>query len=227
MSLRLLAIDTTEDLCSAALLVGDSITERSERAPRRHTELILPMMEGLLAEAGLGLRQLDALAFARGPGAFTGLRVASSVIQGAALGADLPVVRVSSLQALAQGIQRLHAADRVLSALDARMGEVYWGGFACDAGGIMRNIVDETVCAPSQAPLPIKGTWVGAGSGWSTYANDLMQRCEVRRPVYGDATIRAGDVALLAGVLFKEGAAVLAEQALPIYLRDQVTSTPL
>ncbi len=226
MPLRLLAIDTTEDLCSAALLVDDAIAEYSELAPRRHTELILPMMDRLLTEAGLSLGQLDALAFARGPGAFTGLRVASSVIQGAALGADLPVVPVSSLQALAQGIQRRHKADRVLSALDARMGEVYWGGFAGDAQGIMRGVIDEVVCVPSMVPLPSIGAWVGAGSGWSSYAAELMCRCSVQAPVQGDAVIEAQDVALLAGILFREGAVVSAEHALPIYLRDQVTSTP-
>jgi len=222
MPLRLLAIDTTEEHCSAALLVDGAVASRCERAPRRHTELILPMMDGLLAEAGLGLGQLDALAFARGPGAFTGLRIASSVIQGAALGADLPVVPVSSLQVLAQGAQRRHAADRVLSALDARMGEVYWGAFARDAAGLMRGVIDETVCVPSEVPLPDTGTWVGAGSGWSSYVADLLRRCDVRPPLHAAAFCEAHDVAWLAAVLLEEGAAVPAEQALPTYLRDQV-----
>lgn len=225
MPLRLLAIDTTEEHCSAALLVDGAVAECSELAPRRHTELILPMMDGLLAEAGLGLGQLDALAFARGPGAFTGLRVASSVIQGAALGADLPVVPVSSLQVLAQGARRRHGADQVLSALDARMSEVYWGAFACDAEGLMRGVNDETVCPPSEVPLPGSGTWVGVGSGWSSYAADLMRRCEVSPPLHADAFCEAHDVAWLAAVMFKEGAAVPAEQALPTYLRDQVAWT--
>lgn len=222
MPLRLLAIDTTEDHCSAALWVDGAIAECSELAPRRHTELILPMMNELLAAAGLSLGQLDALAFARGPGAFTGLRVASSVIQGAAFGADLPVVPVSSLQVLAQGAQRRHAADQVLSALDARMGEVYWGAFACDAEGLMRGVIDEMVCPPSEVPLPDIGTWVGAGSGWSGYAADLMRRCGVCPPLHADAFCEAHDVARLAAVMFNEGAAVSAEQALPTYLRDQV-----
>ena len=122
--MKLLAIDTSEDACSAALCVGDEILERFEIAPRRHTELILPMMDGLLKEAGLSLRGLDALAFARGPGSFTGVRIATAIVQGVALGAGLAVVPVSSLQALAQGARRVHGAGQVLSALDARMREV-------------------------------------------------------------------------------------------------------
>ena len=145
--MKLLAIDTSEDACSAALCVGDEILERFEIAPRRHTELILPMMDGLLAEAGLSLRGLDALAFARGPGSFTGIRIATSIVQGAALGAGLAVVPVSSLQALAQGARRLHGAGQVLSALDARMREVYWGAYRADDAGIMTEVVAEAEAA--------------------------------------------------------------------------------
>ena len=219
----LLAIDTTEDACSAALLLGDAIEERFEIAPRRHSELILPMMDGLLVDAGLRLGDLDALAFGRGPGAFTGLRIAAAVVQGAGFGADLPVVPVSSLQALAQGARRSKGADRVLSALDARMNEVYWGAFAADADGIMRTVLEETVCAPEAVPVPAAAAaWHAAGSGWAAYSDVLTARCGT--PVVTDAAalVHAQDVAVLAARLFREGAAVPAEQALPVYLRNQV-----
>lgn len=196
--------------------------ERFELAPRRHTELILPMMDQLLAEADLQLADLDALAFARGPGSFTGVRIAASVIQGAALGSGLPVVPVSSLQALAQGACREQDAACVLSALDARMHEVYWGAYRIDAGGIMRAVIDEIVCAPGQVVVPDGDGWVGVGSGWKSYPEALAGRCAVERPVQGDAMVHARDVALVAKTLFAEGVVVTAEQALPVYLRDEV-----
>jgi len=120
-TVRLLALDTTEAGCSAALWLEGQLTERFEVVPRRHSERLLPMMDGLLRDAGIALRGLDAIAFARGPGSFTGLRIAASVAQGAAFGADLPVVPVSSLQALAQGVFRGAGVSRVMVALDARM----------------------------------------------------------------------------------------------------------
>jgi tRNA threonylcarbamoyladenosine biosynthesis protein TsaB len=220
--MKLLAIDTTEDACSAALLLDGALSERFELAPRRHSELILPMMDGLLAEAGLALGALDALAFARGPGAFTGLRVAASIVQGAALGADLPVVPISSLQALAQGARRGHGADAVLAAFDARMGEVYWGGYRADAAGLMRPVIDETVAAAQAVPLPGGDGWYAAGSGWQAYAAELARRLGKVPPGDPAAMVHACDVATLAVVLFAEGAAVPAEQAVPVYLRDQI-----
>jgi len=219
---KLLAIDTTEDACSAALLIDDAVAERFELAPRRHSELILPMMDGLLADAGLRLNELDALAFARGPGSFTGVRIAASVVQGAALGADLPVVPVSSLQALAQGACRAQHAAQVLSSLDARMQEVYWGAYRVDAGGIMRAVIEEVVCAPQRVPVPDGDGWAGAGSGWKRYAEVLGPRVGVSAPFNGDALVHAQDVARVARALFAEGALVAPEQALPVYLRDEV-----
>ena len=127
--MRLLAIDTAEIACSAALLIDGEVVERFEIAPRRHSELILGMMQSLLDEAGLRLADMDALAFGRGPGSFTGLRIAAAVIQGSAWGADLPVVAVSNLRGVAQGVHREQGASKVLAGFDARMGEVYWGAF--------------------------------------------------------------------------------------------------
>jgi len=219
---KLLAIDTSEEACSAALLIDDAVIESFELAPRRHTELILPMMDGLLAEAGLALGELDALAFARGPGSFTGVRIAASIVQGAALGAGLPVVPVSSLQAIAQGACRAERAVCVLGALDARMQEVYWGAYRADDAGIMRAVIDEMVCAPRLVTVPEGDGWTAAGSGWKSYADVLGPRCGIGLPVDGTALVHAQDVARVARTLFAEGVAVAAEQALPVYLRDEV-----
>lgn len=220
--MKLLAIDTTEDACSAALWLDGEVTERFEVAPRRHSELILPMMDGLLADAGLPLAALDALAFARGPGAFTGLRIATAVVQGAAFGADLPVVAVSSLQALAQGACLRYRSEAVLSALDARMNEVYWGAFRVDDAGVMRGLIDEAVAPAANVEVPAGDGWSGVGSGWCAHGETLQQGCPALTAVYPDELIHAHAVASLAVVLFGEGAAVAAEHALPVYLRNQV-----
>ena len=220
--MKLLAIDTTEETCSVALSIDGATLERFEVAPRRHSEMILPMMDGLLADAGIALVALDALAYARGPGSFTGLRIAASIAQGAAFGADLPVVPVSSLQALAQGCATAHGVDAVLAALDARMGEVYWGAFRQGEGAVMRPAGDEVVCAPADVPLPEGTGWSAAGSGWQVYADVLGARCDLRAERFADARVHAAAVAQLAVVLYAEGRSVGAEQALPVYLRDQV-----
>src|SRR5215831_4430849 len=128
MTTRLLAIETATESCSAALLIGDAVIERCEIAPRRHAELILPMIESLLGEAGVTRRQIDGIAVGRGPGAFTGVRLAISVAQGLALGLDIPVVPVSSLAALAQDAPAKQSGS-ILAVIDARMGEVYSGTF--------------------------------------------------------------------------------------------------
>ena len=123
--MKLLALDTATEACSAAVLADGEVLERYELAPRRHAALILPMIESVLAEAGLEISQLDAIAVGRGPGAFTGVRIAIGIAQGIAFAADLPVALVSTLAALALGTARDTGATRIAAALDARMGEIY------------------------------------------------------------------------------------------------------
>ncbi len=219
--MKLLAIDTTEDACSAALSIDGMVDERFEIVPRRHSEHILPMMEALLADAQLTLRDLDALAYARGPGSFTGVRIAASIIQGSAMGADLPVVPVSSLRALAQGANRTAGAAAVLSALDARMNEVYWGAYRLDAEGIMQLSGEETVCAAQDVIVPGGDGWFGAGSGWGPYSAALSARAGVEQ-FNSELSVHAADVVRIAVAKFIEGGAVAAEAAVPVYLRDQV-----
>jgi tRNA threonylcarbamoyladenosine biosynthesis protein TsaB len=220
---KLLALDTTEEACSAALYLDGEVRARYELAPRRHSVLILPMMDALLAEAGLQLAQLDGLAFGRGPGSFTGVRIAAAVVQGAAFGADLPVAPVSTLCALAQRACREIGAGRVLAAFDARMGEVYWGPCVADAAGLMQPADAERVLPPERVPLPEQGDWVGAGSGWAAYTQVLTARLGAQvEQLLPDLQVHAHDVALLGAAMLAAGQGVAAEQALPVYLRDEV-----
>lgn len=220
--MKILAIDTATEACSAALYIDGACAQRYEVAPRRHAELILPMCEELLAEAGVGLRELDSLAFGRGPGAFTGLRIAAGVVQGMAWANELPVVPVSSLAALAQGAWREHGHARVMAAIDARIGEVYWGCYQSRAGE-MSLVGDEQVCVASNTMLPEGDGWFGIGSGWLGYETELGRHTGAQCAEYqGDAFPQAQDIALLAASAFARGEAVSAEQALPVYLRDNV-----
>jgi tRNA threonylcarbamoyladenosine biosynthesis protein TsaB len=225
--MKILAIDTSADACSAALLIGDEIEQCLERQPRRHGELVLAMMERLLAAAGIGLAQLDALAFGRGPGSFTGVRIAASVVQGVAFAADLPVVPVSTLTAMAQGHFRSFGMSRIIPALDARMGELYWGPCRLGEGDIMRSAGAEEVASAEMVWLPEGDGWSGIGSGWAAYGDLLRARMRSRLlSVITDTICESHDVAVLAVTELAEGRYVSAEQALPVYLRNRVTASP-
>jgi tRNA threonylcarbamoyladenosine biosynthesis protein TsaB len=220
--LKILAIETSTEACSAALLNGDEVLERYQLAPRGHGDLILQMATEVLAESGLSLGQLDAIAFGRGPGAFTGVRIATSVTQGIAFGADLPVIPVSTLAALAAGGVRATGGQRIIAALDARMGEVYWGAFEL-IGGKLTSQSAEVVSAPGQVPLVVGDQWQGIGSGWLTYGEVLMAHYTSQiGGVNADVFPHAQDVAQLAVDIWAAGGAVTAEQAIPVYLRDNV-----
>lgn len=220
--MNLLAIETSTEACSVALHHAGHVIERSELAPRRHAELVLPMADALLAEAGLRRRQLDAIAVGRGPGAFTGVRLAVSLAQGMALGLDLPVIPVSSLAALA-----LDAPDNgtdVLSVIDARMGEIY----ACcyrREGSIVVALDEERVCAPERLELPAGEAWNVIGSGWKTYATVLSGKLPAPSWSDGERYPQARAVALLAAAEFNAGRGLVPELALPLYLRDKVALT--
>ncbi len=221
--MQLLAIETSGTLCSAALLIDGVILQRLEYAPRRHGELILSMMHSLLAEAELSVRELDALAFGCGPGSFTGVRIATAVVQGVAFAAEVPVVAVSTLRALAQGQFRRGGQRLVLTALDARMDEVYWGCFMIDDKHLASALAPERVCAPTQVTCPPASTWFGVGSGWAAYGTTLA--ATVGTAMAGVAAhddCAAEDVATLAAADLASGGAVAAAVAAPVYLRNQV-----
>lgn len=224
--MKILAIDTTTEACSAALDIDGESRERFEVAPRRHTELILPMVESLLDEAGLTLNQLDLVAFGRGPGAFTGVRISSAVTQGLAFAADLPVAPVSTLAALAWSGWRERGITETLPAIDARMAEVYWGCYRVEQGSLV-SLQDECVCAPEEVPAPPDGHWFGCGTGWFTHGTRLHRHLGLPLVGWvGECLPQARDVATLGGQLHARGGAVAPEQALPVYLRDQVATPP-
>ena len=218
----LIAIETSTESCSAALLRDGSLIERSELAPRRHAELILPMIDSLLAEAGVSRRQLDAIAVGRGPGAFTGVRLAISVAQGLALGLDIPVVPVSSLAALAQDAPAKDGAS-ILAVIDARMGEVYAGMYR-RSNGLVEAIGEESVGQAHELVLPRTDSIVG--TGWAVYADVLAARLPAA-PLFADGARypQARAIAQLSAPLFAAGHSVAPEQALPVYLRDKVALT--
>jgi tRNA threonylcarbamoyladenosine biosynthesis protein TsaB len=225
---RILAIDTATENCSAALLFDAQLLQREQLLERGCAGAILPMVDELLAAAHLGLKALSAIAFGRGPGAFTGVRLAASVTQGLAFGAGVPVVPVSDLQAVAQRALDAHpAATGVLVCADARMREVYWGCFERSPEGLARPSEAEHLTLPSGVRLPRIGAGgrrpLGAGSGFATYP-------ELRTALSLDAVLeglmpRAAEVARLAVPEVAAGRFLLAEQALPVYLRDDVVHT--
>jgi len=219
--MKILAIDTATELCSAALLLGSTVLSRELETPRGHAEHILPMVDALLSEAGIALRGLDAIAFGRGPGGFTGVRLAASIAQGLAFGAELPVIPVSDLSAVAQRAFDLNAgAARVLVCNDARMQEVYWACFERSANGLACLMGSEHVAPPATVHLP--PDWVsspvGAGLGFRIYP----QLRELVSKALDDLLPRALEIAHLA----VEGSRLPPDQAIPVYLRDDVARAP-
>lgn len=218
----LLAIDTATEACSVALLHDGKVYSRYEVIPRLHAQQVLPMVQQVLDEAGIKLPVIDAIAFGRGPGAFTGLRIAVGVVQGLAFALNKPVLPVSSLAAIARRAWREQGAEQVAVAIDARMDEVYWGCYAMQDGQMEPQGIEQ-VCAPEQVALPrtAAGDWLAAGTGWQAYAG------RINVAVSGQASEslpHAEDVLQLALHDWQQGRAVSAEQALPVYLRDQVAT---
>lgn len=219
--MKLLAFETSSEACSVAVYVDGDVHERFELAPRRHAELALPWAEQLLAEAGIARSQLDAIAVGRGPGAFTGVRLAIAVAQGIALGLDRPLLPVSTLAALAMQAD----GERRIAAIDARMGEVYLGLFERDGDGL-RALAREVVVAPQAAALPAGEGWHGVGTGFGAVDAALQARFAGQLADVDPAALpHAADVARLGAIAFARGEAVAPERAEPAYLRDNVALT--
>ena len=219
--MRILALDTSTEACSVALLLDGDLSMRFQLTERSHAELVLPMVEGLLRDAGIALTDLDGLAFGRGPGAFTGLRIACGVVQGLALGAELPVAPVSSLAAVAEQVAA-PAGENVLVCNDARMGEVYWGVFRRGADGAITGLCDEVVSRPDAVALNAPRAMHFAGNALPQYPV-LIGRLRADGLQFHEGVYpRADAVARLGARELAAGRGVPPEQALPVYVRDDV-----
>jgi tRNA threonylcarbamoyladenosine biosynthesis protein TsaB len=223
--MRLLALDTATEACSVALWIDGEVLARFEVAGRSHTQQMLPMVHGLMADAGLKFAQLDGFACGIGPGSFAGVRIGVGFVKGLALSLDRPVVGVSSLAMLAQGAIDA-GAERVLASIDARMNEVYFGAYVRDAGGLARELAPARVAAPDAVREDAAGPWIAVGTGWGTYEHVLRGgvRSEITR-ADGIALPRAEHALKLALPSFAAGAAISADGLAPLYLRDKVALT--
>jgi len=210
--MRFAAIETSTDWCSVAVWNDGEIRAVERRAGHRHSELVLPMLESLLRK-----EKLDAVAFGAGPGAFTGLRIACALAQGLAFARGLPVIGISTLEALAQE----SGAGRVVACIDARMREVYYAALEKRAGRWHEAIAAQCV-APQSAPRPAGDGWVGIGNGFDVYGEFLSSKVSVIKPGIHPTAVA---VAQLAAPRLAAGEGADAAQAAPVYLRDKVAFT--
>lgn len=224
---KLLAIETSSEACSVALSLDGEVREIHEHAPLRHAERLLPAVMGLIAEAGMSLADLDAIAFGQGPGSFTSLRIGIGVVQGLAWGAELPVVPCSSLAALAQAAaDRSGAADGYVSvAVDARMQEVFAAGYAWADGLLVGVASPERVGAPAEAVGQPPPGFIAAGNGFERFA-ELHPLCAAAAACYPDLWPQASAVARLAVAWLGSHEPLPAERAQPVYVRNQVAVKP-
>ncbi len=212
--MRFAAIETSTEWCSVALWRDGEVAAIERRAANRHSELVLPMLERLAGKAGITLAQLDAVAFGAGPGSFTGLRVACGLAQGLAFGRALPVIGISTLEAMAEA----SGAPRVVACIDARMGEVYYAALEKRSGRWVETVPVQCV-APQAAPRPPGQDWVGCGNGFAVYGDMGLKR------ILAEIHPGAVAVAQLAAPRLAAGEGVDAAAAAPIYVRDKVAFT--
>lgn len=219
----ILAIETATEACSAALLHDDKLYERYELAPQKHNSLILPMCEDLMHEAQINFSDLNAVAFGCGPGSFTGLRIAAGIIQGIAFAHQLPVIPVSSLRVLAQELYRRHHTTKVLTAIDARVNEIYWGIYQLDNSHLMQAVIHDQLIKPNDITIPENDEWIGVGSAWQVYGEELQALLKNKlMKIIPDIYPTAGAVISCAKVDYSLGKFVSADKALPVYLRDKI-----
>ena len=222
--MRILAIDTATEACSAALWDNGTLFAHFEECPREHTQRILPLVKEILHQGNTPLTELDALAFGRGPGSFTGVRIGIGIAQGLALGADLAMIGVSTLATMAEGAWRMTGATRVLAAIDARMGEVYWAEYTRDELGVWHGEETESVLKPEAVAQRLKhltGVWATVGTGWPAWP-DMANDSDLTL-VDGQVLLpHAEDMLPIACQLLEAGKTVAVEHAEPVYLRNEV-----
>jgi tRNA threonylcarbamoyladenosine biosynthesis protein TsaB len=226
---RILALDSSTEACSVALLAENEAFHRFSETPRAHTQLLLPMVDQVLAEAKISLSELDAIAFGRGPGSFTGIRIAASMAQGLAFATEKPLLAISTLAALAQGAfekareEHVQLPDSIVAAIDARMAEIYWACFCLGPEGLVNLVGEEQMSSPAKFVINKQNKEsliCGVGTGWRY--KDQMPSSFQSVNCYPDALPDAVHIARLADRDFANGLAQSAENALPVYLRDNV-----
>ncbi len=220
--MNILALDTSTEVCSVALQVAGKVQALFDDSQRKNTDIILPMIDRLMAEAELKPQQLDCIAFARGPGSFTGVRVATGIAQGIAYAADLPVAPVSTLMMLACGAFQHSACGHIRVINDARMGEVYTAAYRFNAQGEPEQTSAETVCPPAALSRPAQAQGLVVGTGWTAYADTLQSVLADGWTVDTQIKPEARFLLPLAEHMSRRQQLVSAEQALPVYLRDNV-----
>jgi tRNA threonylcarbamoyladenosine biosynthesis protein TsaB len=224
--LKLLAVDTSTEACSAALYIDGEITRHYELAPREHSRLILGMVDDLLHQQSLSAKDIDVLAFGRGPGSFMGLRIAAGVVQGISFAHSIPVVPVSTLAALSSSAIEQTGVKSALAIIDARMKEVYWGVYTQTGSDLVLQ-GKEVVTAPDKVLVPDSGQWVSAGSRWAAYADVLEDMVDDRFIRALDGCFPSAEaVARLAVKAYEKGMSVSAAEAVPVYIRDKVAKKP-
>lgn len=219
--MKLIGIETATDSCSVALWQNGTVLEHFEMAPRRQTERVLPMVAALLAEAGLTPAQLDGVAFGRGPGAFTGVRVAVAVAQGLAFSIDRPVLGISTLASAALAAFDRGAQGPLLTAFDARMNELYLAVYEQQGSDGVHALVADCLASPTTLPPLPAQVQVGTGSG-EVHREALQRALPGLQQWLPDGYPRAATIVRLAAPGFAAGEGVAAAQARPVYLRDQV-----
>ena len=219
----MIAIDTATEACSVAVLCGGEVRCRYEVAAKIHAKILLPMLDELMAESQLTPQQLDAVAFGRGPGGFTGVRIGTAAAQAIALGADIPVAPVSDLAAIAARVNRENGDEKVAVAIDARMGEVYWAAYEAERAE-PQLIGTEIVCAPQNVAV-LDNQWVAAGTAWETYPDVLKAASQARLEEHSSHLPHAIDILKIGAEIIQQARGVAPENALPVYLRDNVART--
>jgi len=216
--MQVLALDTSTEYCSVALWRDGAVIERCDLVGQRHSEVLMEMVDSLLRDADVKLAQVDGIAFGMGPGSFTGVRIACGTTQGLALGANLPVAGVCTLQALAEASGK----PRVVAALDARMAELYLSAYE-KRDGVWLTMIEPCLCKPEDASMLSGSDWFGTGSGFAAHGDELARRYAGQlQGVDSGAIPRAAAIAVLGAARFALGQGVDAAEALPLYLRDRV-----
>jgi tRNA threonylcarbamoyladenosine biosynthesis protein TsaB len=231
-NIKILAFDTSSDACSVALRIGKVALTRHVIAKQKQSELVLNMLNELLKEADLKLKDLTALAFGQGPGSFTGIRLAASIAQGLSLGSNLSVIPVSTLQILAQGMYREYQERNVLVANDARMQEIYFGAYSIDEQNIMQPLFADLVGKPDNPPIQnnmLKSNWIGIGSAWQAYKDILAQKYREKKlqlRIHPEERYpNALDLVNIAIYKYEKGEKGSRENILPVYLQNDIFLT--